>query len=102
MELEDRYPDEAAEAAWASQEEEPPARDPLAYGLSLARAETSAVDDELTRLRMGILDAEHRLRLLADRTDDYGPEGMRTRLVAEYQKLAHLAWTPDKPDKEKP
>jgi hypothetical protein len=70
-----------------------PAADMLDYGLSLARAETSAVDDELTRLRMGILDAEHRLRILADRTD-YDPEEMRSRLVGEYQKLAHLAWTP--------
>lgn len=28
MELEDRFPDEAAEASWTRQEEEPPRRDP--------------------------------------------------------------------------
>ena len=42
----------------------------------------------LQRARTALADTEHRLRLLADMTYDYGPEGMRTRLIREYQIIA--------------
>lgn len=45
----------------------------------------------IERLAGGLLDAEYRLRLLADQTYDYGPEGMRTRLLGEARTVAAAA-----------
>lgn len=45
----------------------------------------------IERLAGGLLAAEHRLRLLADQTYDYGPEGMRTRLLHNARIVASEA-----------
>jgi hypothetical protein len=63
----------------------------IGWHLSVVAEAVAAERAKAEALRTALLDAEHRIRLLADRTDDYGPEGMRTRLIREYQVIALAA-----------
>jgi hypothetical protein len=55
----------------------------------MERAQAAEFDRD--QMQAALLDAEHRLRLLADRTDDYRPEGMRLRLLREVNLIAEAA-----------
>lgn len=60
-----------------------------AAGAREQRTRAEAAEEKVAKAAAALLDAEHRLRMLAERTDDYGPEGMRTRLTREFQTIAH-------------